>query len=133
MPQDRWAADTRAIARVVAEMEERAIEMIKNMEAVGSVTGATFRPLEGLVVPSDMLKVIQLMSPDMGKPTASRLRQVSSEVLSSRWWKWCVLHPDLAHEGRICKERRVFLLPCLFCVVECTGMRFFKQCFLFLS
>ena len=121
MSQDRWAADTRAIARIVAEMEDRAIDMIKNMETAGSVTGATFRPLEGLVVPSDMMKVIQYMSPDMGKPTASRLRQVAAEVLSARWWKWVILHPDLP-EDKICKERRMahpFAFP--FGVVSVVG------------
>ena len=106
--QERWCQDCRGAAKLVIIGGEKAVTMIKEMERVGTVTGATFRAVEPVVVPEeDIMKVIGLMDPVNGKPTASRLRAVAAEVSEARWWRWCLLHPELP-EDLIHKSRSVF-------------------------
>ena len=111
--------DTRAAGRLVMAVGEKAIEMIRDMERVTSISGATFRAVEPVIVPEDLRKVVDLMDPVNGKPTATRLRAVAADVAESRWWKWHLLHP-LMPEGVIHKSRRMHLSTCPALPVFCS-------------
>ena len=100
--------DTRAAGRLVSAVGEKALDMIRDMERVTPVTGATFRAVEPVIVPEDLRKVVELMDPVNGKPTATRLRAVAADVAEARWWRWHLQHPQMP-ESVIHKSRRMYL------------------------
>ena len=92
--QERWVAEARPAAKLTLTCGQAAVKMFQDMERAGPVTLSTFRPVESLIVPSDMKDLVDRMTPDQGKPTASRLGTIVYELADSRWWRWCIMHPE---------------------------------------
>ena len=120
--QDRWIQDSRAAAKLVATCGDKALGLIRDMERVGHITAATFRAVEPITTPEDLHRLVDLMDVAHGKPTSSRLRQVSAEIAESRWWRWCLLHPDIP-EDVIDKSRRMLPFTCAVCWGWLVGRR----------
>ena len=93
--QDSWAKAAVPVATFVLRMRHKAVDMIKNMEAVDKVTAGTFRVLEHVVVTDDYKSIIAEMDPGLGRPTSARLRAVTHEILKARHWQWVIMHPGL--------------------------------------
>ena len=94
----------------------RAIQLLTEMEAVGKLTGYTFKPLEPLLHPDDWQRVVGMMGMCGTKPTAMKLRECASIVVKERWWSWVLLHPDLGPED-IHRSRSV-LAPSFRCLLS---------------
>ena len=62
---------------------------------------------EPVLVPEDFDRVTGLMDPGLAKPTVARLRSITRDVLTARYWKWVLLHPELP-DDMIHASRRVF-------------------------
>ena len=82
---------------------ERAVAVVKAMEANSRITLSTFKPLEQMRDPSDFNEVTSLMEAT-AKPTGQLFKTTVHKVLERRWWQWCLCHPQLAgdkiHESR---------------------------------
>ena len=96
--QESWCKAMFCAAELVHQCGARAIQLLTEMEAVGKLTGYTFKPLEPLVHPDDWQRVVSMMGSCGTKPTAMKLRECATIVVQERWWSWVLLHPDLGPE-----------------------------------
>jgi hypothetical protein len=92
--QERWIAEARPAAKLTLTCGQAAIKLFQDMERGGPVTASTFRPVESLVVPGDMKSLVEQLNPELGKPTASRLKAIVYELADNRWWLWAICHPE---------------------------------------
>jgi hypothetical protein len=88
--------DNRAACAFVLATQDRGIKALRDMEQAGSrLSGPVLRMLEPMQIREDFERLAGLMDPALGKPTVARMREKVREILSSRWWKWCLLHPEI--------------------------------------
>ena len=107
-PQHAWVKENRAAAAYLLVTMERGVRMLRSMEEHGCrLSGGVMRVFEPVLVPEDFDRVTGLMDPGLAKPTVARLRSITRDVLTARYWKWVLLHPDLT-DDMIHPSRRVF-------------------------
>ena len=106
--QHAWVKENRAAAAYLLVTMERGVRMLRSMEEHGCrLSGGVMRVFEPVLVPEDFDRVTGLMDPGLAKPTVARLRSITRDVLTARYWKWVLLHPELP-EDMIHPSRRVF-------------------------
>ena len=93
--QESWIKEHRPVAALIIEKTWLALRMVEAMERAGPVTAATFRPLQAVVHPEDLEKVIGMMDPGEAKPTSKRLRDVVRTILTDRYWTYHLTHPQM--------------------------------------
>lgn len=92
------------------ECGSRVAEVVKLMELhSNAVTPATFKVLEQVRDSDDWEEITCKMQDPSERPSPFKLRQVTTTVLTKRYWSWCLLHPDLGAD-KIHPSRSMFLL-----------------------
>ena len=84
-----------ACATLLLHTGQSGLKAIQGAEAHGDrLLPASFRPLEPVYVPADYQLIVDgvLKSEPI---TMGRLREVTQDVLSDRWWDWCLNHPHM--------------------------------------
>ena len=120
--QETWTKACLTAAEFVITCGKQGVAVLKRMEESGKISGYTLKPLESITVPEDWIRVAALMEMKEHKATASRLRDVASQVLRDRWWQWVLMHPELK-DVYIHPSRRVFpFSPCIVVGCECIGL-----------
>jgi hypothetical protein len=87
-------------AGLVALAGERVVKAFRRLEEGGlELTPGLIRAcFERLVVEADVHKVLSSIESSTAKPTATALRQLCSDTLDDRMWRWLLLHEDLGEE-----------------------------------
>ena len=97
------------VAEFVHQCRERAVKVVQEMERNGKVAAASFKPVERLRVPEDYDSLVTMMLDSTVRATASRLKQVTDELVRKRNWFWCLMHPEL--DEHIMHPSRSMCLP----------------------
>lgn len=93
------------LAELALRCPTKVVFMLRCMEKDSKPTPGTFRPLEGIADPADFDDFMRsyLAEP---KKTVDKLKFHCENILTDRYWKWLLNHPDLGEE-RIHPSRSV--------------------------
>ena len=84
--QETWTKACFTAADFVQNCGKQAISVMERMEESSKISGYTFKPLEGICVPEDWMRVGALMEMPEHKCTVNRLRDVAVMVIRDRIW-----------------------------------------------
>ena len=113
LSQESWVKEYLALAGVIANVGDRALDGLKRLESDGvHINGHMLRKcFEGMVHPEDQQEVFKRLEQRTGKATASMLVDICQDLKVDRNWQWLVNHPAMPDE-KVHRSRSV-CLPCI--------------------
>ena len=105
------------VGKFVVACGDKALQMLESMEERDRLVPLTFKTLENVTDHSDYKQLLAEMSPELGRPSAAKMKTIIMGLLRRRWWNWLILHPEIT-DSMVHPSRSVSHL-CSPCCLAC--------------